>query len=114
MTSFDGEFFWLTVPPSFFVFMAQLTFDWRCQVKGANLGSGDAALDHDLLVWFGDFHCSLQGIEPAALTKAVSEMGTAVRDGKAEVELETAESVATWQSLVGPGSAYTFGSVPVV
>ena len=37
------------------------------QVRGANVGSGDAALDHDLLVWFGDFHSSINGLEPVSL-----------------------------------------------
>eukprot|EP01048_Picozoa_sp_COSAG05_P005798 COSAG05_NODE_354_length_10862_cov_59.954659_5_plen_97_part_00 len=26
---------------------------------GGTAGEGDLALDHDLLVWFGDFHCAL-------------------------------------------------------
>ena len=72
------------------------------EVKGASLGSGDAALDHDLLVWFGDFHSSIAGgIEPAALRQAVSGLGSVVRDdGKAEVDLEEADAVANWQRLV--------------
>ena len=37
------------------------------QVKGASVGSGDAALDHDLVVWFGDFHSTIAGFEPVSL-----------------------------------------------
>ena len=35
-------------------------------MKGASVGSGDAALDHDLVVWFGDFHSSIAGFEPVS------------------------------------------------
>ena len=87
-------------------------------------------LDHDLVVWFGDFHSSIGGLEPvsfgsswqglrglgiylmsklkavccvtrqAELQHEVAGLRLAVRDEKAEVELEEAEDVARWQRLV--------------
>ena len=62
--------------------------------RGA-VGTGDAALDHDLLVWFGDFHASLQ-MESAALRAAVGGLRVADTDGKAEILLEDPAEVENW------------------
>jgi len=62
--------------------------------RGA-VGTGDAALDHDLLVWFGDFHASLR-MEPAALRAAVGGLRVADTDGKAEILLEDPADVENW------------------
>ena len=44
-------------------------------MKGASVGSGDAVLDHDLVVWFGDFHSSIVGLEPVSLGSGWQALG---------------------------------------